>query len=261
MHDDYLNFAKDLALKSGAIIKQNFKAGMVKDWKSDNTPVTETDLAINKMVIEEITKEYPDHGVWGEEESKESDSKYVWVVDPIDGTVPFSHGLPISTFSLALTEDGESIVGVVYDPYQDRLFYASKGGGTFMNDDPISVSGKDTLENALIDLEGGLKEKVLEMQDVESELVDIGAHVTSIWSVILPSALVASGEYTATIFNNPKPEDGAAISLIVTEAGGKVTDLDGQEQKYNQPTKGFVASNGLVHQEILDIIKAKKIGQ
>lgn len=258
MQDDYLNFAKDLALKSGALIRQNFASGMNKNWKSDNTPVTETDLAVNKLVIEEIAKAYPEHGVLGEEESKESDSEYTWVVDPVDGTVPFSHGLPISTFSLALTKEGESIVGVVYDPYQDRLFSASKGGGAFMNGDQISVSDKNTLDNALIDMEGGLKTKVLEMQLVESELVSLGAHVTTLWSVILPTALVASGEFTATIFNNPKPEDGAAISLIVAEAGGKVTDLDGNEQKYNQPINGFVASNGHIHQQILDIIKAKK---
>jgi len=103
----YEQFAKDVAKQAGKIMMENFKLGMHKEWKSDNSPVTETDLRINKLLIEGVKKYFPEHSVLGEEESNfVGDRKMVWVCDPLDGTLPFSHGVPIFTFSLALVDDG-----------------------------------------------------------------------------------------------------------------------------------------------------------
>lgn len=140
VNQEYLEFAKKLAYEAGDIMREYFQTtDMV--WKSDNTPVTQADTEINSRVIERIAAAYPEHSVIGEEESAVREgARYTWACDPVDGTMPYSHGLPISTFSLALCEDGKPVVGVVYDPFMDRLFWASVGGGAFCNDEAIHVN-------------------------------------------------------------------------------------------------------------------------
>lgn len=254
--DEYLELAKNIAREAGAIIKQNFSLGMSKEWKDDNTPVTKTDFEVNKLVIERINQKYPDHTVIGEEENFESESDFIWVCDPVDGTVPFSHGLPISTFSLALTIDGNTEVAVVYDPYMDRLFEAVKGRGAKLNSEPIYVNKKQEFKGALVDVVtsvGNLTYKNID--GIETALINKNAIVTALWSVILPTSLLAAGEYSAIVFNCIKCEDAAAVSLIVEEAGGKFTDIHGNHQRYDRQTKGYIATNGLLHAEMLQIIE------
>ena len=112
----YLAVALEIGNLAGKMIKGNFSMEPLIDWKDDNTPVTKTDVAINKMVIEKINSEFPEHSILGEEEKDLGHkSDYVWVCDPIDGTFPFSHGFQTSTFSLALVKDGKPILGVIGD--------------------------------------------------------------------------------------------------------------------------------------------------
>lgn len=250
-----LEFAQNVALEAGKIMHDNFLAGMTREWKMDGTPITVTDTTINSLVIERVKKTFPEDSVLGEEENYNLGKSRVWVCDPVDGTMAFSHGLPISTFSLALVVDGTSQLGVVYDPFLKRMFRAVKGQGSYLNDKQITVS-KQKIKNALIDVEGFPSTHPIIRADgaMNNALYAAGARVTSLWSAILPAALIASGEFAAVVFNVTKPEDGAAIKVIVEEAGGKVTDLFGHEQQYNGPTNGFVASNDIVHQQILDIV-------
>jgi fructose-1,6-bisphosphatase/inositol monophosphatase family enzyme len=257
-YDKELDFAKDLAREAGEIMRENFIMGSKREWKADNTPVTVTDTTINSLVIERIKAAFPSHSVVGEEESFDNHSDMTWVCDPVDGTMPFSHGLPISTFSLALTKAGVPLLGVVYDPFMDRLFYAAKDRGAYMNEAKISVNNNTELKNTLINAEGfpGSSPAIENVSDFLNALKQTGAHVTTLWSVILPTALIAAGQFTAVVFNVTKPEDGAAIKVIVEEAGGKVTDLFGNEQRYDRNTKGFLASNGKVHDQLLQIIRS-----
>ena len=116
LNPDYLETAVSLARQAGEMARANFTLGMAREWKEDSTPVTVTDLAINHLVIAEIGRRFPTHGVLGEEVSSLApDHEWVWVCDPIDGTIPFSHGIPVTAFSLALTYQGETLLGVVYD--------------------------------------------------------------------------------------------------------------------------------------------------
>lgn len=252
----YLEFAKQLALDSGGIMKSYFEAGVEREWKTDSTPVTKADKEINSLVIKRIGGAYPDHSVLGEEESSNLGNQYTWVCDPVDGTMPFSHGLPISSFSLALTKDGVPILGVVYDPFSNRLFSATQGQGAYLGNNRLHVS-KNDFTNSLIDLEGfpSVKPVVDCGAEVKDMVTSTGAKVICLWSAVLPSALVASGIFTAVVLNTNQPQDSAAIKVIVEEAGGKVTDLYGKEQRYDQPTKGFVASNGIIHNELIKIIR------
>lgn len=251
----YLKFAKALAYEAGEIMRKYFLATKT-EWKSDNTPLTQADTEINRLVIERIAAEFPEHSVLGEEESAMKSDTLVWVCDPVDGTMPYSHGLPISTFSLALCEDGVPQVGVVYDPFMDRLFYATTGGGAFCNDEKIQVNSHP-LCHALVDIAGFPSTNPVVVADggLATKIFESGAKVTSLWSTVLPSCLVAGGLYEATILNIPSPQDPAAIKVIVEEAGGKVTDLFGNDQRYDGPTKGFIASNGVIHDELVRMVR------
>lgn len=250
--DGALDFATNLARKAGVLIKDNFALGMRKEWKEDQTPLTVTDEKINALVLESIQEKYPAHSIIAEEGSRLTESEYVWVCDPIDGTIPFSHGYPISTFSLALTHKGESILGVVYDPFCDRLFTAEKGAGAFLNGNRISVSpGLGFAKTSIIAVDGEDW-----FPSLRQKLWGKGCRVVNLYSCVYVGMLVASGEFAASIFGNKTPWDAAAVKIIVEEAGGKVTSLTGENQSYSQPTKGFIASSGPLHEELVELVKA-----
>lgn len=144
---EYKHFAINIAKKAGGIILENFKMGMKKEWKKDETPVTLTDRKINNMVSGAINKNFPDHSFILEEGgSTNKKSPYMWLCDPVDGTIPFSHGIPASVFVLALIKDGSPILGVIYDPFLDRMFFAEKGKGAFLNNKKMKVSNANNLK-------------------------------------------------------------------------------------------------------------------
>lgn len=247
----YKDFSVEIAQKVGSLIKKNFILDMEKTWKDDNTPLTPTDIAVNNLVIEDITSQFPNHDILGEEVSKLTGKEYVWVCDPLDGTIPFSHGYPTFTFSLALTQNGESVLGVIYDPILDRMFYAEKEKGSYMNGKKIHVSRTKNINNrTFINIDS--KETSL----LREQLWNKRCYVTSIYSATYVSALVACGEFEAEVYQLTKPWDGAAVKVIVEEAGGEVTDLKGNEQRYDRKIHGFVASNGFIHSELLEYYRA-----
>lgn len=253
----YLEFAKALAHEAGDTMRSYFLRAET-DWKKDETPLTIADTTINRLVIERIAGEFPEHSVLGEEESSRKDSRYAWVCDPVDGTLPYSHGLPMATFSLALCEDGVPIIGVVYDPFMDRMFYASRGNGAYCNDQQIRVT-RNGLDRAVIDIEGlGGPVPVLPLDNsFRDDLIEKGVKPVQLWSSILPSVLVASGQFAAVIMNGSTIQDGAAVKIIVEEAGGRVTDIYGNNQRYDELSRGFIASNGIVHDELVALVRDK----
>ena len=249
MNDD-LKFATGLARQAGKIMRQNFSLGMKKEWKEDSTPITVTDTEINALVLNAIQKKYPMHSFVGEEGSRLIESEYTWVCDPVDGTMPFSHGWPTFVFSLALTKNGESMLGVIYDPMMDRLLHAEKGKGAFLNGKKISVAKDPSLSRtSFISISSDIR-----LSSLRETLRAEGCHVPTLYSCVYTSMLVATGEFLAEIYAYNKPWDAASVKIIVEEAGGKVTDLKGEEQRYDKEINGFIASNGLVHQKLVDLI-------
>lgn len=250
----YKRFAIDLAKRAGDIIRKNFKLGMKKEWKADNTPLTETDLIINQLVIDRVKQKFPSHSVLSEEGSDFSEkSDYVWVCDPLDGTIPFSHGIPVCAFSLALVHKGESILGVVYDPFMKRMFVSEKGKGAFMNGKEISVSSRDTFKHSLLSVVHW-NGAPFDFSRLAVTLKNEGARISNI-SIAYIGALVAAGEFVGTIFPGDQPNDTAALKVLVEEAGGKVTDIFGNEQRYDRPIKGHIASNGILHEKLLALVR------
>lgn len=252
---EYRDFAIGIAKEAGATMLRDFSIGMKKEWKDDNTPVTTTDLEINALVLQRIKARYPEHSTIAEEGSDFSEaSEYVWVCDPVDGTIPFSHGVPTSVFSLALVRNGESVLGVVYDPFMDRMYVAEKGGGAYLNDKKISVSPLAVFENAITGIDWSERSPV-DLLALVGALKKEKARVMNLGSIINMGALVAAGEFCAIVYPNNKVHDAATIKIIVEEAGGTVTDLWGADQRYDRPTNGIVASNGVLHDKILALIR------
>lgn len=263
-YEEYLEFAKGLASEAGVIMERYFRAEDIGTTiKEDKTPITLADTAINKLVIEKVRSTYPNHGVIGEEESFDNGGELVWVVDPVDGTIPFSIAMPLSTFSLGLVSrtDGQSLVGVINDPFLKHLYWAVKDGGAYLNQTQIAATKQTDLRGSYISVLGtfggdtktpGSKKQTGEyIQKLEST----GAKYFSLLSQAYSAARVASGELIASVFAYGSPWDSAAASLIVAEAGGVVTDLEGKIRRYDEFGKGcLLSANRTTHQELLRLL-------
>jgi fructose-1,6-bisphosphatase/inositol monophosphatase family enzyme len=238
---------EQLARQAGKIIRENFEKPMKKDWKSDNTPVTITDTEINRLVIETIKQHFPSHDIRGEEESDLSNnSSHVWLCDPVDGTIPFSHGIPTACFSLALVEDGIPKAGIIYDPWMDRLYYAEQGKGTTLNGKTIHVNAIDDLQKAVIGV-ATWRQAPHPMHDIYETIFSRDMMLVQLASIVYMGMLVASGELSGVCFSGKTAHDVAALKIIIEEAGGKVTDIYGNDQRYNDTVKGCIATNGIIH--------------
>lgn len=250
----HLDTARDLAQKAGAIMRENFTLNMKKEWKEDATPVTKTDLDINDLVLKEIKHAYPDHSILSEEgDDFSEDHEYVWICDPVDGTHNFSHGIPTATFALALTHNGAPLLGVIYDPFLDRLFAAEKGKGATLNGAPIKVSENPLLRKSLVGM--GKLNGVRKLYGVLENASTNGARGITGLSIHYMAALVACGEFSAAFFGGTSPHDMTAGTIIVQEAGGRASDLFGASpERYDRDMQGQLLSNGLVHGELLEMM-------
>lgn len=250
---EYLSFAKTLAGEAGKIMLRYFNAddiGTVR--KDDATPLTIADTAINDMVIERVNAAYPEHGVLGEEASTDTHKQYLWVCDPIDGTFPFSHGAPISTFSLALCKDGVQQVAVLYDPYMDRMVTAIKGQGAWLNDMPFKLEEQyDDIGHQGLNIEvwTGSSSSLFAKSDLRVKLHQALEQENYLQlyycSVAYSGILVATGKLTGLTISGGSAWDVAALDLIIREAGGVVSDCFGSfdQQDFSRPqTKGIIAA-------------------
>ncbi len=206
------------------------------------------------MLIEKVKEKYPTHCVDGEEKQF-GKSKYVWVSDPVDGNAMYARHIPVSVFSLALVIDGISTIGVIFDPWTDNLYYAIKGEGAFKNEQKIKVNNIPLEDKKSVSNFDMWPNADYNIYDVIKELGK-KTYFVSIASVIRACCCVASGEFNLTIFPGTKHKncDIAAAKVIVEEAGGKVTDFFGNEQRYDESINGAIISNNIVHQETINTI-------
>ncbi len=251
----YLDTAVEIADAAGEIMMKYFDIGVPADWKEDNTPITIADGTINDMVNERIAAEYPDHGVVGEEASiVKPDSPYQWVCDPIDGTVPYMLGIPTNVFSLALCENGKPIVAVVADPYLHRTYTATSGGGCYVNGRQLSVSDKTEMKGSYMNVSGRSSGDAARGSAIYYDLEKAGVTQLHHNSMVYEVIQVASGMFDGAIFTKSTPWDAATGVLLVTEAGGKVTDLYGGDQRYDRKIKGTIFSNGHLHDALVALV-------
>jgi len=260
--EEYLEFAKKLAKEAEEIALYYFGFEIENTWKGDNTPLTKADTEINDLVIKRVNESFPEHSIHGEEKSQRKEgSKYIWVCDPIDGTMPFSNGLPIFTFSLALVDQksGLPILGVVNDPMMKNMYWAYKDGGAYRNNERISVAQNTTLHNTYLNIDGSGRNLNFSNLPLLKSASEKKCKVMKLLSVIYGGVQVANGKFVGTVFYGEYPHDVATLKIIIEEAGGKVTDLEGNERRYDKNGLGCVASNGLLHAEILEIVKSGKL--
>jgi fructose-1,6-bisphosphatase/inositol monophosphatase family enzyme len=254
-HQAELAFAKKLTKQAGDIMLQYFCADTIDTtWKKDDSPLTIADTTINQLVIDSVREAYPDYGVIGEEKSYETTRKHLWVVDPIDGTIPYSLGIPTSTFCLALVESGVVQLSVVYDPFQKRLYSAVRGQGAFLNGTPIKASKKTDFVHSYVIANETYVSGKKDLRPVSHALRSKGAKLLYISSFTYMTILVATGEVMVAFMAGGSPWDAAAVSLIAQEAGGKATDLNGKPRKYNEWGDGLLITNGVVHDEVVEMI-------
>lgn len=255
-----LNFAQEMASDAGKIMKKYFRSEDIDiEWKADHTPLTVADKKINDLLIERVEKHYPKHGVIGEESSYMEERDMVWVVDPIDGTSPYSLGIPTSTFCLALVDrkDGQPVIAVVYDPFLDHLYIASKSEGAYLNENKIKTSTAKDFHHSYIAVNGFSKKmengRVLMRPGKLMERIrhDHGGKCLTFQSHVYTAMKVASGELVGSVLAFGSPWDAAAASLIVEEAGGIATDLKGKKRRYDGFANGTVVA---ANKSILDIL-------
>ena len=231
----------------------------ISDKEGINNWVTEADLAAEKAIIEIIKADYPDHFILSEEVGEMatgSDTK--WIIDPIDGTINYASGIPLCCVSIGVEQNGEMILGAVYNPFINELFFAQRGSGASLNDKKISVSKKtEVLHSCLVT---GFPYTYLDMEngplEVFERLVRKGVPVRRLGSAAIDLCWVAAGRFEGFFEHSLSAWDSAAGYLIVEEAGGKVTDMNGD--KYSHYQKKIVATNGLIHDELIEVIHNRK---
>ena len=244
------NFLVDISQKATDIMMKHYSpVGIAADIKSDNTPVTKADIEVNQMVIDEVSKHYPEYGVLGEELSESVSNKNLFVVDPIDGTLMFHLGIPLFNFSVAVVNDGVPVAGLISNPLAKRTLVAEQGKGTFCLEtgDRVRVNQKETFEGALV--HAGWKETAF-----ANLVCELGGRTPMFYSVCEAAALIATGALVGEKFAYDTAHDVAAAKIIVEEAGGRVTDINGQEQRYDSAIRGAIISNGVLHEQLVDMV-------
>jgi len=231
----------------------------ISNKKGVNNLVTEADHASEKAILNEIRKEFPDHQFLTEESGEiRQDSTYKWLIDPIDGTVNFAHGIPINCVSIAVEYEEEIIMAAVLNPHLDELFFAEKGKGAFLNDKTIRVSEQTKTINAC--LVTGFPYLYVNMSngplDIFERFIRKGVPVRRLGSAAIDLCWVAAGRFDGFYEHKLEPWDSAAGYLIVEEAGGKVTDHAGN--KFSIYQHKVLATNGKIHDEMLDVINNRK---
>lgn len=225
-----------------------------------NNLVTEADHAAEKAIMSVIKTHFPDHQFLAEEtgEVKKS-SAYKWIIDPIDGTVNFAHGIPLNCVSIAVEKDGQIILGCVYNPHLNELFFAEKGKGATLNDQPIHVSKETQAIKAC--LVTGFPYTYINMPNGPLEIFERfirkGVPVRRLGSAAIDLCWVACGRFDGFYEHKLEPWDSAAGYLIVEEAGGTVTDLQGNPFSIYQHR--LLATNGKIHAEMIKVINGESL--
>jgi myo-inositol-1(or 4)-monophosphatase len=224
-----------------------------------NNPVTEADHAAEKAIIDIIQENHPGHFILSEETGEIiTDSEYKWIIDPIDGTINFANGIPICCVSIGVEKAGKMIMGAVYAPILNELYFAQTGFGASLNDKKIHVGNKsEVIKSCLVT---GFPYTYLDAPNgplqVFEKLIRKGVPVRRLGSAAIDLCWVAAGRFDGFYEHKLSAWDSAAGSLIVQEAGGKVTDFEGKPYSPYQPH--ILATNGLIHDELLEIVNGRK---
>ena len=250
----YLETAVEIAREAGALLANYFERHIGFETKGEFDLVTEADRASERVVVERLRAHFPAHGIVAEEGGgHSSSSEYCWYVDPLDGTTNFAHGFPIFNVSIGLARNGEPIAGVVYDPTRQELFSAERGGGAYLNNRRMKVSGAAGLEDSLASTGfPSRKRRVSTNIHFYYQLAMATHGVRRTGSAAIDLAYVASGRLDFFWEFGLSPWDMAAGILLVEEAGGRISDMNGAPHRL-PGSEHLLADNGLLHDQVVEI--------
>jgi myo-inositol-1(or 4)-monophosphatase len=248
------------AYSGGSYIRSRLDRTRRIDHKGEIDLVTEADLGSERRIIDIIRASFPDHTILSEEHGlTEGRSAYKWIVDPLDGTTNFAHGLAACCVSIALVKENRPIIGIVWGPFTDELFSAVRGAGAYLNGRRMTVSGIDRIGDSLIATGFPYNVRTI-MAPVMNRLtrcLEASQGIRRLGSAALDMCYVAAGRFEAFWEEQLHPWDTAAGHLIVTEAGGQVTDFD--NRPFEPEMKSILASNGRIHHRMLELLDVKGI--
>ena len=249
----YLETSVEIAREAGALLAKYFERRVAFELKGEHDLVTEADRASEQLVIERLSAHFPSHSIVAEEGGGHTGkSEYCWYVDPLDGTTNFAHGFPMFNITMALEHSGELIAGVIFDPEHNEMFTAERGSGAYLNNRRIRVSKVNQIDSTLV-ATGFPSRKRHQNVNVHFyyQLAMVTHGVRRAGSAALDLAYVASGRLDGFWEFGLNPWDMAAGILLVTEAGGKCSDMNGGPVSLRGPH--LLADNGLVHDQILTL--------
>ena len=250
------DLAVAMARGAGDILRRGLGQATV-ERKGTLELVTEFDLAAERFIVDRVAAEFPGDGLLAEEGSRRAGKTWQWFIDPLDGTTNFAHGLPHFAVSIAAAQDEELVFGVVYDPMRDEMFRAARGAGAWLNDRPLTVSSARDLSRSLLvtGFPYDLRENPDNNLDLFAHLARRSLAVRRLGSAALDLAYVAAGRFDGYWELRLSPWDLAAGIVLVREAGGAVSRIDGGPDPL-LPPPSIVASNGYLHRQLLEALAA-----
>ena len=250
------DFAVDLALKAGALLKEKFNQNYEIHYKGEINLVTEADKLSEDLIVTTIVRNFPDHGIVSEESPAIiKNGKMRWIIDPLDGTTNYAHRYPVFCVSIALENDGIIVLGVIYDPMREELFTAIRGKGAYLNDKKLKVSPTKEISCSL--LATGFPYDIRSSRDNNLDYFNSMAKkvqaIRRAGAAALDIAYVAAGRFDGFWELKLMPWDMAAGCLMVAEAGGAVSTIFGDRWDITSPD--VLASNGLIQEQMVKIFK------
>ena len=252
-----LNDLIAISREAGEIVREGFRKNLKIEYKSNESDlVTNIDKASEKLITDFIKKKYPSHGILAEEGGNIKDgTEYIWIIDPLDGTVNFAHGLPIFSISIGIQKNGKTIAGVVYDIPQDVLCSAESGGGAFANDEKIKVSENSNIAHSILvtGFPYNIHQNPFNALEKFVSFTRKARGIRRLGSAAIDFCYVARGVFDGFWEVYLNPWDICAGKFILEEAGGIVTNFNGEQ--IGVDSKQILASNGKIHNEMLEILK------
>ncbi len=254
--DKFAEIGTKAALAAGRVLMDRLRTDFAVSHKGPTNLVTEVDVAAEKLIVSHIRKSFPDHAILAEEgHGATIRAGHTWIIDPIDGTTNYAHRYPIFAVSIGLEIDGELEWGIVYNPNLEEIFTACRGRGAFCNGTPLQVSGISDLGSSLLATGFPYDIRVSRANlDHFANFMLRSQAVRRGGSAALDFCYVAAGRFEGFWELALHPWDCAAGFLIVREAGGVVTDFSGAPGSIDRPE--VIASNGLIHEQMIEVLRA-----
>jgi myo-inositol-1(or 4)-monophosphatase len=261
MPSEFVEAAIEAALRVGAMqlqmLPESHESKQVSFKRNPADLVTRADRLSEEVIVGLLRKRFPGHGILAEEGTLHAGDEYRWIIDPVDGTTNFAHGLPLFAVSIGLERRGELVAGVVYHPPMGELFYADRGGGAFLRtngtDERLAVSGIAAVGEAVVatGLPYDIRDTGSNVSNID-RLVRIAREVRILGAAALHLAYVAGGRLEAFWEPALNPWDLAAGALLVEEAGGRLSHMSGAP--FRVDCRDVLATNGRVHEEMLNLL-------